>query len=165
MEDKRDAEMLADSSSSHGNGERPQADLPDAADDRVDMRVQRLTDYRRDSLAIASSLEASLGAVNADLLELAYLMKPVLAKALASEPTLAKLEELAPIFDPYLKVTRQAERFTQLAIRLRESRPGASQSHRARKLAQRAEREDPVLRYPPSSGGWPVDPPGGRDVE
>jgi hypothetical protein len=165
MADKRNSKVSADSSSSHGNGERPQAGEPDPGDDRVDMRVQRLMDFRANSLAAASPEEALLGATNADLLEIAFLMKPVLAEALAGEPTLAKFEQLLPIFDPYLKVTRQAERFTQVLIRLREGRLGSSQSRRARKLAERAKSEDPLVRYPPSPEGWPGDLPGGRDLD
>ena len=67
-------------------------------------------------------MEANLGVVNADLMLLAGRFRHVLEEAMQQSPeTLAEMAELMPGVDSYLRVVKQVDRFSQLAVKLRGS--------------------------------------------
>lgn len=91
----------------------------DSAVKSADVRVQRIADYAADSLAKDNALEANLGVVNADLMLIAFRFRDVLEDVLQQPTeTLAQMAEFMPGVDGYLKVVKQVDRFSQLAIKL-----------------------------------------------
>ena len=88
----------------------------------TDIREQRIADYVAESLAQEDAMEANLGVVNADLMLLAHRFRHVLEEAMQQPPeTLAEMAELMPGVDSYLRVVKQVDRLSQLAVKLRES--------------------------------------------
>lgn len=86
----------------------------------VDAREQRIADYVTESLAKDDPFEANLGVVNADLMLIAHRFRHVLEEVMQQPPeTLAEMSEFMPGVDNYLKVVKQVDRFSQLAVKLR----------------------------------------------
>jgi hypothetical protein len=105
----------------------PQPPAPAAVKQFV-LRNQRIQDYLVQSLAKGSPLEANLGAVNCDLFSMASHLWQAIAEALQQGPAaLEELEYLMPAVEQYLKITKQIDRYAQLAIKLGDataSQPG-----------------------------------------
>ena len=98
----------------------------------ADVRLERILDYVNQSLAKLNPLEASLGALNADLMLMAYRLRQVLDDALQEgAAAFEELEELAPTIDQLLRILKQIERFSQLAIKLGNGNTNSN----ARKMA------------------------------
>jgi hypothetical protein len=92
----------------------------------LDARRQRLLELVHETLAMKSPLEANLGIVSCDLMELAGAQKQRLTEAMAQQPkTLEDLDILSRAFDQFLRVTKQIETYAQLQIRFKEMRSGA----------------------------------------
>lgn len=88
--------------------------------DAENIRQQRIVDYVTESLAKNDLLEANLGAVNGDLMLIAYRLQAVLGDVLQRPPeSLVELSELMPAIDGYLRVTKQVERYSQLALKMK----------------------------------------------
>ena len=82
-------------------------------------------DYQDQSLFLEDPLEANLNATNADLMGLAHMMQQAITRAVAPETvTPAQIAELAPVVDQYLRLLRQTDRFSQLALRVAPNRGG-----------------------------------------
>jgi hypothetical protein len=85
----------------------------------VESREQRIADYVAESLAKDDALEANLGILNADLMLIAHRFRHALDEALQQPPeTLAEMAEFMPGIDGYLRVVKQIDRFSQLALKL-----------------------------------------------
>jgi hypothetical protein len=100
-----DTDVLAEDSSQRRCGET----------DSDDVRLQRIIEYMRDSLADSDPLDANLGAVNADLFLMAHRLMQGMGDVLESRPD--SLEEFGLVhqsLDHYLRVTKQIDHFTQL---------------------------------------------------
>jgi hypothetical protein len=92
----------------HGNEERV-----------ADVRLERIEQYIEESLAKANPLEAALGAVNGDLLLMEYRIKRELEDLSDGDPDFGTgLDKVAAIGDQYLRVIKQLERFTHLAVKV-----------------------------------------------
>ena len=100
----------------------------DQHDDRhEDPCLRRVADYIRDSLDKADAFEATLGAVNGQLMRLAYRQSQALEEALTQGPADSEqLEHLTPAVDQFLKVTKQIGSYSGLAIRLAKGKEKAS---------------------------------------
>ena len=91
----------------------------------ADIREQRIADYVAESLANDDPFEANLGVVNADLMLIAHRFRHVLEGALQESPeTLAEMTEFMLGLDSYLRVVKQVDRFSQLAVKLRGEQQG-----------------------------------------
>lgn len=85
-----------------------------------DRRVERIADYVSEALDADDPLEANLGAVNADLMFMAYRLKQVVGDSLRESPeTIRAMAEVMPAVDNYLKVTKQIGSMSQLVVKLR----------------------------------------------
>lgn len=86
--------------------------------DDDDVRLQRIIEYMRDSLANSDPLDANLGTVNADLFLMAHRLMQGMGDVLESRPDSLEEFDLAhQSLDHYLRVTKQIDRFTQLIER------------------------------------------------
>jgi hypothetical protein len=89
-------------------------------DEQSEVRRQKITDYVGESLKKSDLLEANLGAVNGDLMSLASRFRGALEEVLERSPeSLAEMAEFMPTIDVYLRVTKQVERYSQLALKLK----------------------------------------------
>lgn len=85
----------------------------------TELRERRIADYMKDSLTKSDPFEANLGVVNADLMKIAHRFQRVLDGAMQQPPeTLAEMTEFVPGLDSYLRVVKQVDRFSQLALKL-----------------------------------------------
>jgi hypothetical protein len=92
---------------------------------RRSRRLERIRDYQRGSLANPDPLQANLGAVNGDLMRIAYRLIKITDAALARSPDPAEgLAGLLPAVGACSQVTRQIHRFSELSHRLREAQDG-----------------------------------------
>jgi len=83
-------------------------------------REKRLADYVTQSLEVADPFEASVGAVNADLMLIAHRFRQALGEALEKPPeNLEELAEFMPSVDGYLRIVKQVDRMSQLALKLK----------------------------------------------
>jgi hypothetical protein len=81
-----------------------------------DLRRRRIADYLTEALRQDNSLRANLGAVNCDLMHLAYDLKQAIAEALGVDPALGHFQGLLPAIDYWLRVSKQVERLAQLDL-------------------------------------------------
>jgi hypothetical protein len=83
-------------------------------------REQRIADYVTQSLEVGDPFEANVGVVNADLMLLALRYRQVLGEALEQPPeNLAELAEIMPSVDSYVRLVKQVDRISQLAMKLK----------------------------------------------
>lgn len=88
-------------------------------DEASDVRTRRLAEYMASSLAKDDPLAANLGAVHGDLMLLEYRMRQALDGLFDTPPeSLQELQAAMPGVEGYLKVTKQIDRFAQLAMKL-----------------------------------------------
>ena len=100
-----DSDVLTEDSSQRPCGET----------DGDDVRLQRIIEYMRDSLADSDPLDANLGTVNADLFLMAHRLMQGMGDVLESRPdSLEEFDLVHQSLDHYLRVTKQIDRFTQL---------------------------------------------------
>ena len=86
---------------------------------------RRLQDLIAAALATACPLEANLGIVKCGLIDLAQRLHTALVSALGEPPaTVAEIEQVSRTIDQYLRLTKQIDRYAQLAIKLRQSGQG-----------------------------------------
>ena len=91
------------------------ADIPEAV-----AREQRIADYVTQSLGVSDPFEANVGVVNADLMMFALRYRQVLSEALEQPPeSLAELAEIMPSVDSYVRLVKQMDRVSQLAMKLK----------------------------------------------
>lgn len=88
-----------------------------------DLRLQRIRDYATESLAKLGPLEANLGLVNSDLMNMAYRLKQAIEKAMETAEELEDFEVLLPAIDKFQMLAKQIDRFTQLELRVRNAHP------------------------------------------
>ena len=81
------------------------------------MRLEKIQEYLRHSLGKVDPLEANLGAVSADLMQMALRLKEAIEADLGARQ-LDHFEKLMPAIDAYLRVTRQIDRLASLDRRL-----------------------------------------------
>ncbi len=100
-----DTDVLTEDSSQRPGGET----------DVDDVRLQRIIEYMRDSLADSDPLDANLGTVNADLFLMAHRLMQGMGDVLESRPdSLEEFDLVHQSLDHYLRVTKQIDHFTQL---------------------------------------------------
>lgn len=103
-------------------------------------RLARIEQYIEESLAKANPLEAALGAVNGDLLLLAYRTKRELDELSDGDSEFApEPDQVAAIREQYLKVIKQLERINNLVTEL----SGDSRTSAARRAAGERREETP----------------------
>jgi len=82
-------------------------------------RVDRITEHIDQALQQANPVVATIGAASGDLLLLHYRLGQALNERLADGPDLlASLSEIIPTLSIYAKIGQQADRFTQLALKI-----------------------------------------------
>lgn len=92
---------------------------PEPSDSTV-AREQRIADYVTQSLEVGDPFEANVGVVNADLMLFALRYRQVLGEALEQPPeNLAELAEVMPSVDSYVRLVKQVDRISQLAMKLK----------------------------------------------
>jgi hypothetical protein len=92
------------------------ADVTDSG--QPDLLWNRINRYRESALNKSDDLEANLGVINANLMEMAYQVRQQVEDVnehLSDSPK--KRELLRGGFDDYLRVTKQIERYSTLVIR------------------------------------------------
>ena len=90
---------------------------------RTDVRLQRIMDYVKEASEKRDALDATLGAVNGDLLLIARRLRQELDDFLNRPSESAEELLLAQsFFDQHLRVAKQIDRFAQLDIKLRAAR-------------------------------------------
>lgn len=83
-------------------------------------RERRLEDYVTQSLEMIDPFEANVGVVNAGLMSIADRFRQVLGSALENPPeSLDELADFMPSVDGYLRVVKQVDRMSQLALKLK----------------------------------------------
>jgi hypothetical protein len=93
----------------------------DAVSTEANRRLERLGECVKAALAMDDPLEASLGAMTGDLMFLGYRLRQALERRL--DEGIRSADELTgamPALDAYLRVTKQVDRFSRLAIQLRK---------------------------------------------
>ena len=96
------------------------ADVPPPDRGGADVRLQRILDYVKEASEKRDALDATLGAVNGDLLLIARRLKQELDDFLHRPSESAEELLLAQsVFDQHLRVAKQIDRFAQLDIKLR----------------------------------------------
>jgi hypothetical protein len=96
------------------------ADAPPPHCGGADVRLQRIMDYVKEASEKRDALDATLGAVNGDLLLMARRLRQELDDFL-NRPSQSTEELLLAqaVFDQYLRLAKQIDRFAQLDIKLR----------------------------------------------
>ncbi len=90
---------------------------------RADVRLQRIMDYVKEASEKPDALDATLGAINGDLLLIARRLRQELDDFLDRPSESAEELLLAQsVFDQHLRVAKQIDRFAQLDIKLRAAR-------------------------------------------
>ena len=79
------------------------------------LRLERLQQYQEKALQHADALQASVGAAAAELMLMGFRFSQGIDEVLSSCPDLLKrFENLAPVMDVYLRVTRQWDRLVKV---------------------------------------------------
>jgi len=91
-----------------------------------DIRLARILDYQAQSLAKPDPLEACLGSSNGSLMEIGCRLAEVINAGMVGLD-MAKLPQVQPALDTYLRVLRQVDRFAQLEAKFTESRRQAEE--------------------------------------
>lgn len=101
----------------------PKATFPSNADaptDPAGVCERRIDDYLAASLQKGDAFAANLGAINAGLMRIAHRFQTVLGEVMRQPPeTLAEMSEFMPGIDGYLRVVKQVDRMSQLAMKLK----------------------------------------------
>jgi hypothetical protein len=117
MEGKLDHSNKATSNRSAGTGEGE------------DLRLRRIRDFLDEALAKDNALEANLGAINSDLMVMAYQLRDAIDDALAEgSGALDDFRNLVPALGSYLGIIKQIDRFAQLELRVAGARAVARKS-------------------------------------
>jgi hypothetical protein len=98
-------------------------------------RLERIRDYQRQALAHPDALLANLGAINSDLMKLAYRLLQSTNSALARcRGSQEDVEAVLPTVGVCSQIARQVDRLAQLEWRLRVPQAGgaAQSSHSAK---------------------------------
>ncbi len=91
----------------------------DSAEGIEDDREQRILDCLECSLRQPGALQATIGAVNSDLMLIGYRLNQAVQTAMNTTPAaLNEYSKLMPAVESLLKVYRQVDRFSQLEVRL-----------------------------------------------
>jgi hypothetical protein len=86
-------------------------------------RKQKILDHLAASLGASDTLQACMGAITCDLLEMCQTLKSGLDKEFTrTESPVARARDMSPAMEVYLRVVRQVERLAQLDVRITESR-------------------------------------------
>lgn len=102
-----------------GNRRAPSA-VPTSSERRRNPRLQRIRDYQREALANPDALAANLGAVNADLMQIAYrLLKATNAAFAQSANPLEDFTALLSALNVSSQLTRQIHRLAEFDERRR----------------------------------------------
>jgi hypothetical protein len=94
-------------------------DAAPAAEPSADPRLQRIADYRAESLRNPNALLANLGAANSDLMLAQFYMTQMLNSALASMPRTLSAEVIRPTLDQILRVAKQTGSYAQLEVKIK----------------------------------------------
>lgn len=87
-------------------------------------RLQRIDEYRQEALAQPDALRANLGALNSDLMRMAYRLNRATNRALAhTSDLLQEFNTVGPAVAACLQVARQVDRLAQLELRLQGPPP------------------------------------------
>ena len=91
----------------------------ESAGQTKDNRVKRIADYLESSLRKPDALQATIGAVNSDLMLIGHRLNQAVQHAMDTSPTaLNEFGKLMPAVESLLKVYKQVDRFTQLEVRM-----------------------------------------------
>jgi hypothetical protein len=83
-------------------------------------RLKRIRDYRQEALGNPDALQANLGAINSDLMRIAYRLMRATDRALGQCPQpLEDFPSLLPAIETCSQLARQIDRLAQLDARLR----------------------------------------------
>jgi hypothetical protein len=91
-----------------------------------DMELERILDYQAQSLAKPDHLEACLGSSNASLMKIGCHLAELINQGMVGLD-MAKLTQLQPAIDTYLRTMRQARSYAQLEVSCAESRQKAEE--------------------------------------
>jgi hypothetical protein len=106
---------------------------PGEADDD-ELRLARISEHRQESLRKVDSLRASLGALNAGLLDIALCSETALKKTLrATSGDILEISHLQRAISIHLNITRQIDRFANLDARLEDTTQQAENSKAQRR--------------------------------
>lgn len=93
-----------------------------AQDGLDDRRFKRLADYQQKAIKTADPLVATLAVINSDLMGMAFRLSKAIDGAVGEGAAgLQELRQVDPALNSYLRVAKQIDRFTQLAIHLGKS--------------------------------------------
>jgi hypothetical protein len=118
------------------NGSLSEAELDEPALGDNDLRLARIDEYQQQSLRKADPLEACLGATNAGLLQIGLRYEQAIIQTLeAAETNILDSLPLQKAMNTHLGITRQVDRFANVAARLSESERQADEGRSQRRLA------------------------------
>ena len=87
----------------------------------ADLRMEKILEYLGNSLAVPNAMQASLGAVNADLLVLSYRLTRAIDEQLEPGPAgLAAFGDVMPAIEVLLKLSKQVDRYSNLDLKLQK---------------------------------------------
>lgn len=91
-------------------------------DARGGRRYRRLADYQQKAVKNADPLVATLAVINSDLMGFAFRLSQAIEGAVGADAvSLQEVHQIDPALNSYLRVAKQIDRFTQLAIHLGKS--------------------------------------------
>jgi hypothetical protein len=86
--------------------------------DQVEMsevRLEKIKAVMTEALAKADPTESAMGAITSDMMDLAFRIKEVLNESLSdAATTVAKLQQLTPTIEMFIKLTRQIARYVEV---------------------------------------------------
>lgn len=111
---------LSNQDSSVNQSEASNGPLPQSS-----LRLQRIDEYRQEALANPDALSANLGAVNSDLMRMAYRLMHVADEVLAqSANPLEEMSKLLPVIGVSAQFARQIQRYAEFDTRARAAHAG-----------------------------------------
>jgi len=101
-------------------------DLPLASlanEEMVDVRVERILEHVDESLKLEDALQAAVGAASGDLFLMQYRVRQALEETLQCTPdSVTAIAEVVPVIATFLKLSQQADRYVQLAIKIKTAK-------------------------------------------
>ena len=80
-----------------------------------EVRLEKIKAVMNEALAKADPTDSAMGAITSDMMELALRIKEVLNESLSdAATTVAKLQQLTPTIEMFMKLTRQIARYVEV---------------------------------------------------
>ena len=96
-------------------------------------RAEKIHEHLAVTVHSPDTLQACMGPIACDLMEMCATMKAAISEGFQGTPSVARLEELMPLIQVYLKLVRQVDRLARLDCRI-QARPPAQDTQSQKQL-------------------------------